>query len=145
MVITGCWYGQQWSVLQLNTHPVLIIYRNHRERKSIFRCSLLSLCTLRPTVWVRALNIAVIFPQRSLLMKKQQKKRTDTQMVVANQDARQKKKNRKPRAAHSDETPLLISQSLSNTSLSGKYHKICLFYAIEMNEIQFLKSPMCNV
>lgn len=94
---------------------------------------------------MRALNIAVIFPQRSLLMKKQQKKRTDTQMVVANQDARQKKKNRKPRAARSDETPLLISQSLSNTSLSGKYHKICLFYAIEMNEIQFLKSPMCNV
>lgn len=52
-----------------------------------------------------------------LLMKKQQKKRADAQMVVANRDSRQK--NRKHKAARSDETPLLISQSLSNTSLTG--------------------------
>ncbi|XP_068161909.1 tubby protein [Antennarius striatus] len=58
--------------------------------------------------------------QRTLLMKKQQKKRADSQMVVANRDARQKQKNRKPRAVHSDETPLLISQSLSSTSLSDQ-------------------------
>ncbi|XP_071319478.1 tubby protein homolog isoform X2 [Trachinotus anak] len=56
--------------------------------------------------------------QRALLMKKQQKKRADSQMVVANRDTRQK--NRKHRASHSDETPLLISQSLSNTSLSDQ-------------------------
>ncbi|XP_078135335.1 tubby protein homolog [Sander vitreus] len=56
--------------------------------------------------------------QRTLLMKKQQKKRADSQMVVANRDARQK--NRKHKAANSDETPLLISQSLSNTSLSDQ-------------------------
>ncbi|XP_070783429.1 tubby protein homolog [Enoplosus armatus] len=56
--------------------------------------------------------------QRTLLMKKQQKKRADSQMVVANRDARQK--NRKHKAVHSDETPLLISQSLSNTSLSDQ-------------------------
>ncbi|KAM6964227.1 tubby protein homolog [Tautogolabrus adspersus] len=56
--------------------------------------------------------------QRTLLMKKQQKKRADSQMVVANRDARQK--NRKQKAAHSDETPLLISQSLSNTSLTDQ-------------------------
>ncbi|KAM9336261.1 tubby protein homolog [Symphorus nematophorus] len=56
--------------------------------------------------------------QRTLLMKKQQKKRADSQMVVANRDTRQK--NRKHKAAHSDETPLLISQSLSNTSLSDQ-------------------------
>lgn len=61
-------------------------------------------------------------------------------MVVANQDARQKKKNRKQRAARSDETPLLISQSLSNISLSGKYLGICLFYMTKMDEIQFLDS-----
>ncbi|XP_073346362.1 tubby protein [Pagrus major] len=58
--------------------------------------------------------------QRTLLMKKQQKKRADSQMVVANRDAKQKPKNRKHKAAHSDETPLLISQSLSNTSLSDQ-------------------------
>ncbi|XP_030255196.1 tubby protein homolog isoform X2 [Sparus aurata] len=58
--------------------------------------------------------------QRSLLMKKQQKKRADSQMVVANRDAKQKPKNRKHKAGHSDETPLLISQSLSNTSLSDQ-------------------------
>ncbi|TMS22496.1 Tubby protein-like protein [Larimichthys crocea] len=56
--------------------------------------------------------------QRTLLMKKQQKKRADSQMVVANRDTRQK--NRKHKAARSDETPLLISQSLSNTSLSDQ-------------------------
>ncbi|KAM9425874.1 tubby protein homolog [Pholidichthys leucotaenia] len=56
--------------------------------------------------------------QRTLLMKKQQKKRADSQMVVANRDTRQK--NRKLKVVHSDETPLLISQSLSNTSLSDQ-------------------------
>ncbi|XP_044035581.1 tubby protein homolog isoform X2 [Siniperca chuatsi] len=56
--------------------------------------------------------------QRTLLIKKQQKKRADSQMVVANRDTRQK--NRKHKAARSDETPLLISQSLSNTSLSDQ-------------------------
>ncbi|XP_070708296.1 tubby protein homolog [Pempheris klunzingeri] len=56
--------------------------------------------------------------QRTLLIKKQQKKRADSQMVVANRDARQK--NRKHKAANSDETPLLISQSLSSTSLSDQ-------------------------
>ncbi|XP_019749333.1 tubby protein homolog [Hippocampus comes] len=53
--------------------------------------------------------------QRSILMKKQQKKRADCQMVVANRDSRQKNRRQKGR---SDETPLLISQSLSNISLS---------------------------
>ncbi|XP_039991888.1 histone-lysine N-methyltransferase, H3 lysine-79 specific-like [Xiphias gladius] len=56
--------------------------------------------------------------QRTLLMKKQQKKRADSQMVTANRDTRQK--NRKHKVARSDETPLLISQSLSNTSLSDQ-------------------------
>ncbi|KAK5850681.1 hypothetical protein PBY51_001539 [Eleginops maclovinus] len=56
--------------------------------------------------------------QRALLMKKQQKKRADSQMVVANRDARQKKQ--KLKTVCSDETPLLISQSLSNTSLSDQ-------------------------
>ncbi|XP_047465039.1 tubby protein homolog isoform X2 [Mugil cephalus] len=56
--------------------------------------------------------------QRTLLIKKQQKKRADTQMVVANRDSRQK--NRKHKAVCSDETPLLISQSLSNTSLTDQ-------------------------
>uniref|UniRef100_A0A087XGQ5 Si:dkey-220f10.4 n=1 Tax=Poecilia formosa TaxID=48698 RepID=A0A087XGQ5_POEFO len=56
--------------------------------------------------------------QRALLMKKQQKKRADAQMVVANRDARQK--NRKHKTVSSEETPLLISQSLSSTSLSGE-------------------------
>ncbi|XP_045924966.1 tubby protein isoform X1 [Micropterus dolomieu] len=56
--------------------------------------------------------------QRTLLMKKQQKKRADSQMVVANWDTRQK--NRKHKVARSDETPLLISQSLSNASLSDQ-------------------------
>ncbi|XP_030610690.1 tubby protein [Archocentrus centrarchus] len=56
--------------------------------------------------------------QRTLLIKKQQKKRADTQMVVTNRDTRQK--NRKHKAVHSDETPLLISQSLSSTSLSDQ-------------------------
>ncbi|XP_068614511.1 tubby protein homolog [Brachionichthys hirsutus] len=58
--------------------------------------------------------------QRTLLMKKQQKKRADSQMVVANRDARQKQRNRKPKAEHSEETALLISQSLSSTSLSDQ-------------------------
>lgn len=66
-----------------------------------------------------------------LLMKKQQKKRADSQMVVANQDTRQKQKNRKHKAVHSDETPLLISQSLSNMSLSGQYEDNWLFYVAE--------------
>uniref|UniRef100_A0A3Q3E1B5 Si:dkey-220f10.4 n=1 Tax=Hippocampus comes TaxID=109280 RepID=A0A3Q3E1B5_HIPCM len=73
--------------------------------------------------------------QRSILMKKQQKKRADCQMVVANRDSRQKNRRQKGR---SDETPLLISQSLSNISLSGwslpppkkeekkKNHPVCL-------------------
>lgn len=52
-------------------------------------------------------------------MNKQQKKRADSQMVVANRDTHQK--NRKHKAARSDETPLLISRTLSNTSLSGEY------------------------
>ncbi|KAM4524795.1 uncharacterized protein PAE49_000966 [Odontesthes bonariensis] len=56
--------------------------------------------------------------QRTLLMKKQQKKRSDTQMVVANWDTRQK--NRKHKAVSSEETPLLICQSLSSTSLSDQ-------------------------
>ncbi|KAI4807785.1 hypothetical protein KUCAC02_027570 [Chaenocephalus aceratus] len=56
--------------------------------------------------------------QRALLMKKQQKKRADSQMVVANRDARQKKQKLKP--VCSDQTPLLISQSLSNTSLTDQ-------------------------
>ncbi|KAI9531779.1 hypothetical protein NQZ68_038172 [Dissostichus eleginoides] len=56
--------------------------------------------------------------QRALLMKKQQKKRTDSQMVVANRDARQKKQ--KLKTVCSDQTPLLISQSLSNTSLTDQ-------------------------
>uniref|UniRef100_A0A3Q2QLN2 Si:dkey-220f10.4 n=1 Tax=Fundulus heteroclitus TaxID=8078 RepID=A0A3Q2QLN2_FUNHE len=54
-----------------------------------------------------------------LLMKKQQKKRADTQMVVANRDARQK--NRKHKTVNSEEMPLLISQSLSSTSLSVSF------------------------
>uniref|UniRef100_A0A3Q2YFG8 Si:dkey-220f10.4 n=1 Tax=Hippocampus comes TaxID=109280 RepID=A0A3Q2YFG8_HIPCM len=57
----------------------------------------------------------LIVSQRSILMKKQQKKRADCQMVVANRDSRQKNRRQKGR---SDETPLLISQSLSNISLS---------------------------
>ncbi|XP_034563330.1 tubby protein homolog isoform X2 [Notolabrus celidotus] len=56
--------------------------------------------------------------QRTLLMKKQQKKRADAQMVVANRDARQK--NRKQKVVCSDETPLLISQSPSNASLTDQ-------------------------
>ncbi|XP_015231944.1 PREDICTED: tubby protein homolog [Cyprinodon variegatus] len=56
--------------------------------------------------------------QRALLMKKQQKKRADTQMVVANRDARQK--NRKHKTVNSEEMPLLISQSLSSTSLTDQ-------------------------
>ncbi|XP_019938535.2 tubby protein homolog [Paralichthys olivaceus] len=56
--------------------------------------------------------------QRTLLIKKQQKKRADSQMVTTNWDTRQK--NRKHKAAQSDETPLLISQSLSNASLSDQ-------------------------
>ncbi|XP_061611514.1 tubby-related protein 3 isoform X2 [Phyllopteryx taeniolatus] len=55
--------------------------------------------------------------QRCILMKKQQKKRADCQMVVANRDARQKTRKEKGR---SDETPLLVSQSLSNISLSDQ-------------------------
>ncbi|XP_054625393.1 tubby protein homolog isoform X2 [Dunckerocampus dactyliophorus] len=50
-------------------------------------------------------------------MKKQRKKRADCQMVVANRDTRQKNRKQKGR---SDETPLLISQSLSNISLSDQ-------------------------
>lgn len=50
-------------------------------------------------------------------MKNQQKKRADNQMVVANRDTRQK--NRKHKVIKSDEAPLLNSQFLSNTSLSG--------------------------
>ncbi|XP_077407934.1 tubby-related protein 3 isoform X2 [Vanacampus margaritifer] len=50
-------------------------------------------------------------------MKKQQKKRADCQMVVANRDARQKNRRQKGRP---DEMPLLISQSLSNVSLSDQ-------------------------
>ncbi|KAM7370958.1 hypothetical protein PAMP_010465 [Pampus punctatissimus] len=56
--------------------------------------------------------------QRTLMMKKQQKKRADPQMVVTNRDPRQK--NRKHKAARSDETPLLICQSLSSTSLNDQ-------------------------
>ncbi|KAF3853446.1 hypothetical protein F7725_014134 [Dissostichus mawsoni] len=52
------------------------------------------------------------------MMKKQQKKRADSQMVVANRDARQKKQ--KLKTVCSDQTPLLISQSLSNTSLTDQ-------------------------
>ncbi|XP_026171054.1 tubby protein homolog [Mastacembelus armatus] len=65
-------------------------------------------------------NVCLIFipQQRTLVMKKQQKKRADCQMVVANRDTRQK--NRKHNPALSDETPLLISQSLSNTSLNDQ-------------------------
>ncbi|XP_074476534.1 uncharacterized protein LOC141758781 [Sebastes fasciatus] len=56
--------------------------------------------------------------QRTLMIKKQQKKRADSQMVVANRDARQKKGKHK--TSRSDETPLLISQSLSSASLSDQ-------------------------
>ncbi|KAF7647160.1 hypothetical protein LDENG_00176580 [Lucifuga dentata] len=56
--------------------------------------------------------------QRTLLMKKQQKKRANSQMVVANQDTRPK--NRKLKPCISEETPLLISQSLSSISLSDQ-------------------------
>nr|XP_015818862.2 tubby-related protein 3 [Nothobranchius furzeri] len=56
--------------------------------------------------------------QQALLLKKQQKKRADTQMVVANWDTRQK--IRKHKVIKSDETPLLICQSLSNASLSDQ-------------------------
>lgn len=52
-------------------------------------------------------------------MKKQQKKRTDTQMVTDTRDSRQKKRKHKP--IGSDETVLLISQSLSSMSLSGEW------------------------
>ncbi|XP_074518816.1 tubby protein homolog [Halichoeres trimaculatus] len=55
--------------------------------------------------------------QRTLLMKKQQKKRADSQMVVPNRDAKQKNRKQK---ARSDETPLLISQSPSNSSLTDQ-------------------------
>ena len=58
-------------------------------------------------------------PQRSVLIKKQQKKRADAQMVKANSDTRPKNRKHKPRP--SDDTALLISQSQSNTSLSGIY------------------------
>ncbi|KAM3592720.1 uncharacterized protein V6R79_023977 [Siganus canaliculatus] len=58
--------------------------------------------------------------QRTLMVRMQQKKRADSQMVVANRDTRQKPKNRKHKTPCSDETPLLISQSLSNTSLSDQ-------------------------
>ncbi|XP_056153631.1 tubby protein [Lampris incognitus] len=54
--------------------------------------------------------------QRTLLMKKQQRRRADTQMVLANRDARPK--NRKHKAGSSDETALLISQSHSSSSLN---------------------------
>lgn len=60
-------------------------------------------------------------------MKKQQKKRADNQMVIANRDARQKQKNRKQKALHSDETPLLISQALSSTSLCGEFKMTSLW------------------
>ncbi|XP_058476235.1 tubby protein homolog [Solea solea] len=56
--------------------------------------------------------------QRTLLMKKQQKKRADTQMVTATRESRPKKTKHK--AVCSDETLLLISQSLSSTSLSDQ-------------------------
>lgn len=68
----------------------------------------------------------LFLPQRILLMKKQQKKRADAQMVIANRDIRQKQKNRKQKNVQSDETPLLISQSLSNTSLCGEFKLITL-------------------
>lgn len=55
--------------------------------------------------------------QRTLLVKKQQRRRADAQMVIANRDARPKKKKDKGGSC-SDDTPLLISQSLSNTSLN---------------------------
>ncbi|KAG7506406.1 hypothetical protein JOB18_004992 [Solea senegalensis] len=51
-------------------------------------------------------------------MKKQQKKRADTQMVTATRESRPKKTKHK--AVCSDETLLLISQSLSSTSLSDQ-------------------------
>lgn len=61
-------------------------------------------------------------------MKKQQKKRADSQMVVANRDARQ----RKHKSVRSDETPLLINQSLSNASLSGGcHHHSCSFVQVQ--------------
>lgn len=47
-------------------------------------------------------------------------------MVTANRDIPQKQKNRKQKALHSDETPLLISQSLSSTSLYGEFKMIIL-------------------
>ena len=72
-----------------------------------------------PRVDTRVQMKSTLLPQRTLLIKKQQKKRADSQMVTANWDTR--KKNLKLKAAQSDETPLLISQSLSNASLSGWY------------------------
>ncbi|TNN42015.1 Tubby-related protein 3 [Liparis tanakae] len=56
--------------------------------------------------------------QRTLLMKKQQKKRKDSQMVVANRDARLK--SRRPRAARGDETPLLSAASPGGGSLADQ-------------------------
>lgn len=50
-------------------------------------------------------------------MKKQQKRRANAQMITANHDARPKNRKQKPTA---EDTALLISQSQSNTSLTGK-------------------------
>lgn len=50
-------------------------------------------------------------------MKKQQKRRANAQMITANHDPRLKNRKQKPAA---EDTALLISQSQSNTSLTGK-------------------------
>lgn len=50
-------------------------------------------------------------------MKKQQKRRANSQMITANPDARATNRKQKPAA---EDTALLISQSQSNPSLTGK-------------------------
>ncbi|XP_072312643.1 uncharacterized protein [Eucyclogobius newberryi] len=54
--------------------------------------------------------------QRAILIKRQQRKRADNQMVVANLESKQKRKQK----TISDETPLLIHHSLSNASLTDQ-------------------------
>ncbi|XP_076025732.1 tubby protein [Genypterus blacodes] len=66
-----------------------------------------------PDIWQQKLD-----NQRKLVMKNQQKKRAYSHMVVANQDTRPKSRKHNP--VISEQTPLLISQSLSNISLSDQ-------------------------
>ncbi|KAM8836971.1 uncharacterized protein AB9W97_002393 [Spinachia spinachia] len=93
----------------------------------ILRVAAVSMATRRPASAAEVFHADMEDPdirqqkldnQRTLLMKKQQRKRADSQMVVANRDARQR--SRKHKAVRSDEAPLLINQSLSNASLSDQ-------------------------